>query len=67
MNEVNKTECLCCGAIRDYPTEEGHWEFFQCGFWTQVEVKRDEEGLTITPYGEDEPIWWPNNVRWRKI
>lgn len=50
MNEVNKAECLCCGAIRDYPTEEGHWEFFQCGFWTQVEVKRDEEGLTITPY-----------------
>lgn len=69
--------CNCCGQQRPYPTEPGKWEYAtdpaladMMGkklIWNPVIVKADEEGMTITPVGEDEPIWWPNNAMWRKV
>ena len=36
--------------------------------WIAVMVVLNDEGhLNIIPEGDKEPIWWPNNVAWRKV
>jgi len=61
--------CYCCGQDRPYPTTPGRWRYksYMGNGWTNVTVEADDEGLTITPDGESEPIWWPNNAQWEKI
>jgi len=66
----NIVPCHCCGQQRPYPTTPGRWRYRDIvwgGGWTNVTVEADDEGLTITPDGESEPIWWPNNAQWEKI
>lgn len=70
--EKNTKPCPCCNQTRPYPTDTGIWEYCEypvmpASFWVRVTVKRTEDGLTITPEGQNEPIWWPSMASWRKI
>jgi len=72
VHDYKKTHtrpCECCGQSRPYPTEPGRWKYKirPEGFWHNVTVKEHEEGLTITPDGESEPMWWPSNAQWEEI
>ncbi len=69
MNEKNITPCPCCAQPRPYPTEPGSWRYrtYPDGVWHYVIAKYDEEGLTITPNGETDPVWWPNNAEWEQL
>lgn len=67
--ETNITPCPCCGQQRPYPTEPGKWRYrtHPSPWWFNVTVAFDSEGLTITPEGETEPVWWPENARWEQL
>jgi len=69
MTDKNITPCPCCSQPRPYPTEPGRWKYktYLDGCWHHVTVKQDDEGLTITPDGETDPIWWPNNATWEQL
>jgi len=69
VDKPNIIPCSCCGQDRPYPTEPGRWRYktYGMGGWYNVTVKRDDEGLTITPDDEDEPIWWPSNAQWEQL
>jgi len=71
----NFAHCHACDSLRPFPTEPGEWEYLEePGFqrmkggiehWRRVTVKTNEEGITITPHGETEPVWWPSRAQWR--
>lgn len=70
----NVTLCSCCGQERPFPTEPGIWEFCEDPLfnhdWVRCIIERHEypeEGMTVTPIGSDEPIWWPKDAKWRKV
>jgi len=68
MDNTNMRPCECCGQDRAYPTKPGKWRYktYPAAFWRNVTVNDHEEGLTITPEGETDPMWWPGNARWEQ-
>lgn len=67
----NIKPCECCGQDRPYPLQPGKWRFRTVsmpeGSWHEVMVKHDDEGLTMTYTGEDQPDWWPSYAQWEKV
>lgn len=74
--------CPCCGQDRPTPTTPGSWEYRHVGHdeWHPVRVEDAEDtdylvcipefdtGIPADETGdhEGEPMWWPDNVEWRR-